>query len=82
MLCTNKLSQHAVGQLEAREARHAIPACSSLDKLSHHAVGLSKAREARHALSQQAVETNHRSGKPDMLSQHTQHNDMLSQHTL
>ena len=50
MLCANKLSQHVIGQSEAREVRHAIPAYSSLDKLSHHAVGQSEAREARHAI--------------------------------
>ena len=50
MLCTNKLFQHAIGQLEAREARHATPACSSLDKLSQHAVSQSEAREARHTI--------------------------------
>ena len=50
MLCTNKLFQHAIGQLEAREVRYAIPACSSLDKLSQHAVGQSKAREVRNTI--------------------------------
>ena len=30
MLCTTKLSQHAASQSEAREVRHAIPACSNL----------------------------------------------------
>ena len=34
----------------SREARHAIPACGSLDKLSQHAVGQSKAHKARHAI--------------------------------
>ena len=50
MLCTNKLSQHVIGQLEAREARHSTPACSSLDKLSQHAVSQSEAREARYTI--------------------------------
>ena len=50
MPSTNKLSQHAFGQSKAREARHAIPACSSLDKVSQQAVGQSKAMEARHAI--------------------------------
>ena len=31
MLCTTKLSQHAVSQSEAREVRHMIPACSNLE---------------------------------------------------
>ena len=50
MLSTSKLSLHAFSQSKAREARHAIPACSSLDNLSQHAVGQSKAREARHVI--------------------------------
>ena len=50
MLYTNKLSQHAISQSKAREARHTIPACSSLDKLSQHALGQLKAREARHTI--------------------------------
>ena len=50
MLSANKLSQHAVSQLKAREARHTIPACSSIHKLSQHAVGQLKAREARHTI--------------------------------
>ena len=50
MLHANKLSQHVFSQLKVREARHAIPACSSLDKLSQHAVSQLKAREARHAI--------------------------------
>ena len=51
MLCADKLSQHAISQLEAREVRHTIPACGSLDKLSQHVVGQSKAREVRHAIA-------------------------------
>ena len=50
MLCAKKLSQHAIGQSEARKVRNTIPACSSLDKLSQHAVGQLKARKARHAI--------------------------------
>ena len=50
MLSTNKLSHHAFGQSKAREARHAILACSSLDKLSHHAVSQSKAMKARYTI--------------------------------
>ena len=50
MLCANKLSQHAISQSEAREGRHAIPACTSLDKLFKHAVSQSKAREVRHTI--------------------------------
>ena len=70
MLCTNKISQHAIGQSEAREARHTIPACIGLDKLSQHAVSQLKTREARHAIpacsgSQSQI------GKLDTLSQHT-----------
>ena len=61
MLCANKLSKHATGQLEAREDRHAIPAC----RLANRRPG------NLDTLSQHAVETNHRLGKLDMLSQHT-----------
>ena len=50
MLCANKLSQHAIGQAEASEARHAIPACSSLDKLSQHAVSQLEVKESRHTI--------------------------------
>ena len=71
MLCTNKLSQHAFSQLKAREARHTIPACSSLNKLSQHSVRQSKAREARHAIPA-CSGRNHRSWKLDTLSHHTQ----------
>ena len=80
MLCTTKLSQHAVGQSKAGEVRHAIPACSNLDKLLQHAVSQLEARKSD-MLSQDATETNHRSGKLDKLSQHT-YTDMLSQHAL
>ena len=51
MLYANKLSQHAIGQSEAREVRHTIPASSGLDKLSQHAVGQLQAKEVRHAIS-------------------------------
>ena len=50
MLCTNKLSQHAISQSEARLARHTMPACSSLDKLSQHAVSQVKVSKARNAI--------------------------------
>ena len=50
MLCTNKLSQHAIGQSEAREARHTTPACSGPDKLPQHAINQSEAREGRHTI--------------------------------
>ena len=72
MLSTTKLSQYAVSQSEAREVRHTIPACNSLDKLSQHTVANSEAGKLD-MLSQHATVTNHRSGKLDMLSQHTQH---------
>ena len=82
----DKLSQHAVTQSQAREARHAIPACimqtsypsiGSADKLSQHAVTQSQAREARHAIPAMH--------NADMLSQQAvtqpqpQNLDMLSQ---
>ena len=70
MLSGTKLSQHAVGQSEARELRHTIPACNNIYRLSQHAVAKSEARKLD-ALSQHTTETNHRSGKLDMLSQHT-----------
>ena len=71
MLCANKLSQHAIGQSEAREVSHTIPACSSLDKLSWHAVSQLQAWKARHLIpacsgSQSQI------GKARMLSQHTE----------
>ena len=59
MLCANKLSQHVISQFEAREARHTIPACSSLDNLSQHAVGQLKAREARHAIPAYTVQAHY-----------------------
>ena len=54
------------------------PSIHSVDKLSQHAVTQSQAREARHAIPACIVQTsypsmqspNHRTGKPDMLSQH------------
>ena len=52
-----------------------------INNLSQYAIGQSKAGEVRHAilacnnigkLSQHAIEANHRLGKLDMLSQHTE----------
>ena len=37
----DQLSQHAITQSQAREARHAIPTCNNIDKLSKHAVAKS-----------------------------------------
>ena len=72
MLGATTLSQHAFGQLETREVRHVIPACSKIDKLSQHAVVKSEARKSRHTIpaciwdQSQVGEARH----TDMLSQH------------
>ena len=73
MLSAAKLSQHAVSQSEAREVRHAIPACNNIDKLSQHAVAKSEARKARHAIPAcKPMRPITGWKKLDMLSQHTQ----------
>ena len=59
MLSANKLSQHVFGQSKARETRHTIPACSSLDKLSQHAVNQLKTREARHTIPAYAAQAHY-----------------------
>ena len=50
MLSAATLSQHAVGQSEAREVRHAIPACNNIHKLSQHEVAKSEPSKVRHAI--------------------------------
>ena len=66
-----KLSQHAIIQSQAREARHTIPACITQTnypsmQLPYHGPG------KLDMLSEHAVETNHKSGKSGMLLQHAQ----------
>ena len=71
-----KLSQPAITQSQASEARHAILACiletryPSLLSPNHRPGKLD-------TLSQHAVETIHKSGKLDTVSQHAQHRQAI-----